>query len=87
VPNEILLGTGLNYNGTSVIQSPWTDFGNGGIADVDTGYLIVSSTSGTTVSFALSGATDYVWEILVSAFRTAAGAGGTPGPAATMILQ
>jgi hypothetical protein len=38
VPNEILLGTGLNYNGTSVIQSLWTDFGNGGIADVDTGY-------------------------------------------------
>jgi hypothetical protein len=38
-------------------------------------------------SFALSGATDYVWEILVSAFRTAAGAGGTPGPTATMILQ
>jgi len=87
VANEILVGAGLNYNGTSAVQSPWTTFGHGGIADEDTGYLIVSSTSGATVSYALSGATSYVWQILVSGFRAAAGAGGATGPTATMILQ
>lgn len=68
VPNEILyaFGTRVRNTGSITVASPLTLVG--AIADGAAGYLVVSSTSGTTVSFTVTSNTG-AWGIGVASFR------------------